>query len=306
MQSFFIVFGQVLSLFIMIGVGFAMYKVKFINDTGAAQMTDLLLYAVTPCIVINAFNRKFDPNTASAIGVFAVTGLLVMLLGIIVATLVFRGKDKNSRAVQRFSLVFSNCGFMGIPLAQAICGQDGVLYSSIFMAIFNLYQWTYGVTVMSGQKLSIKKAILNPCVLGLAVGIPIFLLSLQIPSPVQSAISMLADLNSPLAMVIIGTHLAKTDIIGTFKDARCYVMALLRLIALPALTMVVVLSIPWLDQNQILTLAVQCGAPVAASCALFATKYECDSQLASRMVALSTIFSMITLPVLISVVQNFM
>ncbi len=306
MESFLIVFGQVLSLFIMIGVGFGMYKAKFINDTGAAQMTDLLLYAVTPCIVIDAFDRKFDPSTASAIGIFAVTGIAVMLLGVIVASLVFRGKDKNSRIVQRFGLVFSNCGFMGIPLTQAICGDEGVLYASIFLAIFNLFQWTYGVAVMSGEKLSVKKAILNPCVLGLAVGLPIFLLSLEIPSPVESAVSMLADLNSPLAMVIIGTHLAKTDIVGTFKDVRCYAVAFMRLIVMPALIMLIVMNIPWLNDKQIVTLAVQCGAPVAASCALFATKYERDSQLASRMVALSTIFSMITLPLLISVVQNFL
>ena len=306
MESFLIVFGQVLSLFIMIGVGFGMYKVKFINDTGAAQMTDLLLYAVTPCIVIKAFDRKFDPNTASAIGIFAVAGIFVMLLGVIVAAIIFRGKDENARAVQKFGLVFSNCGFMGLPLTEAICGDEGVLYASIFLAIFNLFQWTYGVAVMSGESLSVKKAIFNPCVLGLAVGLPVFLLSLNIPSPIESALSMLADLNSPLAMVIIGTHLAKTDIIGTLKDVRCYAAAFLRLIVMPALVMLIVMNIPWLNDKQIVTLAVQCGAPVAASCALFAVKYNRDSQLASRMVALSTIFSMITLPVLVSVVQNFL
>lgn len=305
MQSFLIVFGQVLSLFIMIGVGFGMYKAKFINDTGAAQMTDLLLYAVTPCIVINAFDRKFDPSTASAIGIFAVTGIFVMLLGVIVSAMIFRGKDENACAVQKFGLVFSNCGFMGIPLTEAICGDEGVLYASIFLAIFNLFQWTYGVAVMSGEKLSVKKAILNPCVLGLAVGMPVFLLSLNIPSPIESAVSMLADLNSPLAMVIIGTHLAKTDIIGTFKDVRCYAASFLRLIVMPAMIMLGVMNIPWLNAKQVVTLAVQCGAPVAASCALFATKYKRDSQLASRMVALSTILSMITLPILVSVVKNF-
>lgn len=303
MQSFFIVFGQVLSLFILMGVGFGMYKAKLINDTGASQMTDLLLYAVTPCIVINAFNRKFDPSTAASIGIFAIAGFFVMTLGVLFGMIIFRGGDKDARAVKRFSLVFSNCGFMGIPLTEAICGDEGVLYASIFLAIFNLFQWTYGVAVMSGEKLSVRKAVLNPCVLGLAVGLPLFFFSLEMPSPMQSAVSMLADLNSPLAMVIIGTHLAKTDILGTLKDVRCYVMSLLRLIVMPALVLIPIMFVPWLNENQIITLAIQSGAPVAAATALFATKYGRDSQLASRMVALSTIFSMITLPVLISVIR---
>lgn len=162
MQSFIIVFGQVLSLFIMIAVGFCLYKVKFIDDTGAAQMTDLLLYAVTPCIVINAFDMEFDPQVAVEIAIFAVTGAAVMFFGMLAGMLIFRGRDENACAVQRFAMVFSNCGFMGIPLAEAICGDEGVLYASIFMSIFNLFQWTYGVTIMSGEKLSVKKVILNP------------------------------------------------------------------------------------------------------------------------------------------------
>lgn len=303
MQSFLIVLGQVLSLFFMIAVGFGLYKVKMIDDRGAAQMTDLLLYAVTPCIVINAFNRSFDPQTARSIAVFSVAGALVMGFGMAMGTLLFRKGDGNVRAVQRFALVFSNCGFMGIPLAGAVCGTDGTLYASIFLAIFNLFQWTYGLAVMSAQKLSLKKALLNPCVLGLAVGLPLFLLPVSLPSPIQGAVSMLADLNSPLAMIIIGTHLAKTDIVSTLKDTRCYVVSFLRLVVLPVVTMAVIIALPWLDETQTVTFAVICGAPVAASCALFATKYERDSQLASRMVALSTVFSILTLPLLITAVK---
>lgn len=305
-HSFLIVFEQVLSLFIMIGVGFSLYKAKLLNDTGAAQMTDLLLLAVTPCVVINAFNRPFDPQTARSIAVFAVTGALTMVFGMIVGSLLFRRGEENARAVQRFAVVFSNCGFMGIPLAGAVCGTFGTLYASIFVVIFNLFQWTYGVSVMSGQKMSVKKIILNPAVLGLLVGLPIFLLSLRLPSPVDHAVSMLASLNSPLAMIVIGTHLAKTDIVSTLKDTRCYFVAAMRLILQPTVIMAIILALPWLDENQTLTLAVMCGAPVAASCALFATKYKRDSGLASRMVALSTVLSMVTLPLLIAVVRYFL
>ena len=226
-----------------------------------------------------------------------------MVFGILVGTLLYRKGEDNARTVQRFAMVFSNCGFMGIPLAGAVCGEWGTLYSSIFVVIFNLFQWTYGVTLMSGQRLSVRKAFLNPCMIGLAVGLPLFLLSVHLPSPLESAVSMMAGLNSPLAMIVIGTHLAKADLVSTLKDTRCYFTAFMRLAAQPVVIMAVILALPWLDDNQTLTLAVMCGAPVAASCALFATKYQRDSGLASRMVALSTVLSMITLPLLLAAVR---
>lgn len=303
LHSFSIVFGQVLSLFIMIAVGFAMYKANRINDAGVSQMTDLLLYAVTPCVVFNAFNRPFDPATALSIAVFAAVSAVFLTLSIFAGMLLFRGKDRDSRVVLRFSAVFSNCGFMGIPLAGAVCGEKGTLYASIFVVLFNVFQWTYGFAMMSGEKLSLKKAIVNPCVLGLLAGLPVFLLSVSVPAPLENAVSMIAALNSPLAMIVIGTHLARADLVSTLTDFRCYPASLIRLVLLPAAVMSATVFMPWLDSFQKLTLAVMFGAPVAASCALFATKFGRDSELASRLVALSTVFSMITLPLLVSLVS---
>ncbi len=303
LHSFSIVFGQALSLFIMIAVGFVMYKAKRVTDTGVSQMTDLLLYAVTPCVVFNAFNRPFDPATARSIAVFAAVSAVFIALSIFVGMLLYRGGNADSRVVLRFSTVFSNCGFMGIPLAGAVCGEKGTLYASIFVVLFNVFQWTYGFAMMSGEKLSLKKAIINPCVLGLLAGLPVFLLSVNVPSPVENAVSMLAALNSPLAMIVIGAHLAKADLVSTLKDIRCYPASLLRLILLPAAIMSAVVALPLPDSYQKLTLAVMFGAPVAASCALFATKFKRDSELASRLVAMSTLFSMLTLPLIVSVVS---
>ena len=275
----------------MIAVGFALYKTKRVTDTGVSQMTDILLYAVTPCVVFSAFNRPFDPTTARSIAVFATVSAVFISLCILFGMLIYRGKDKNTR-------------FMGIPLAGAVCGEKGTFYASIFVVFFNLFQWTYGFAMMSGERLSLKKAIINPCVLGLLAGLPVFLLSINVPSPVENAVSMIAALNSPLAMIVIGTHLAKADLISTIKDLRCYPASLLRLILLPGVIMPAVIAMPWLDNFQKLTLSVMFGAPVAASCALFATKFKRDSELASRLVALTTLFSMITLPLLVTIVKT--
>lgn len=305
-QNFLIVFGQTISLFLLVAVGYGLYKRHMLDDRGAAQMTDLLLYTVTPCVVLHAFCRPFDPQTARAIGIFALAGAAAMTFGILVGTLLFRRGEENSRAVQKFSMVFSNCGFMGIPLAGALCGEEGTLYASIYVVIFNLFQWTYGAAMMSGQRLSVRKAFLNPCMLGLAAGLPLFLLSLTLPAPLENAVSMMAGLNSPLAMIVIGVHLAKTDLPATWRDTRCYFAAVMRLVVQPAIVMSVVLALGGLDDKQTLTLAVMCGAPVAASCALFSAKFGRDTVLASRMVALSTLLSMLTLPLLAAAVRLFL
>ena len=140
--------------------------------------------------------------------------------------------------------------------------------------------------------------------LGLLAGLPVFLLSVSVPAPLENAVSMIAALNSPLAMIVIGVHLAKADLISTLKDVRCYPASLLRLIVLPAVIMPAVIALPRPDNYQKITLAVMFGAPVAASCALFSSKFRRDSELAGRLVAMSTLFSIITLPLVVSVVKS--
>lgn len=145
--------------------------------------------------------------------------------------------------VLRFGTVFSNAGYMSLPLQQALLGEEGVFYGAAYVAVFNLIVWSCGVLEMSGDRknLSVKKLVLNPGMIGLAFGLPIFLFSIPLPEVIAAPVSHLAALNTPLPMIIVGVYLADTKLMSIWKDARCYLAAGLRLLVIPLATLVVLL-----------------------------------------------------------------
>ena len=148
-SSFFDVGQQVLVLFILIGVGALLTRLNLITEKGAATMTDVVLYAVTPCVIVNAFQREYQPELLGGLLITLLCAFLVMLCSVLLAELLYRKKDISRAAVLKFCLVFSNCGFMALPLQEAVLGKDGVFYGAAYIAVFNLFMWTYGLITMS-------------------------------------------------------------------------------------------------------------------------------------------------------------
>ena len=147
----------------------------------------------------------------------------------------FRKEPPQRQKVLRFATIFSNAGFMGLPLVEGIVGDKGVIYGSFFIVVFNLICWTYGFRMMSGgQKMSWKVLLLNPGIIGLIFGLPIYFLKIPIPAVLAEPVGFFADLNTPLAMLVIGSYVAKVDLHSFISDLAVYKMAALRLVAAPA------------------------------------------------------------------------
>lgn len=176
------VMEQVVELFLMIGVGVACSRVGMITRRGAAQLTSFLLYLVAPTLILVSLtgtDTDIGPeDLAMAFGL----ALLAHGLGILVSCLFFRKEPDARKRIFRFAAVYSNTGFMGIPLVQAVVGPEGVIYASIFVVVFNVVVWTHGYGLMSGgQRTGMKKLLLNPGLLALAVGLPMFFFGLAFP-----------------------------------------------------------------------------------------------------------------------------
>ena len=221
---------------------------------------------------------------------------LAIFLSIGVSLVSFRKEPPERRKVLRFATIFSNAGFMGIPLVQGIVGERGVVYGSFFIAVFNVICWTYGYRMMSGgAKVSLRTVLLNPGIIGLAVGLPLYFLGLQLPAVLAEPVGFFSDLNTPLAMLIIGSYIAKVDLHSFVSDMAVYQMAALRLIVAPALFLACLLLLRP-EPVLLVTSVIQASAPVAANTVLFAVQYGGDSQLASKTVAVSTVLSILTIP----------
>lgn len=301
--SFLTVGEQVLILFILIAVGFICGKIKMFNDNSTKNMTDFVLLVVTPCVLIECFQRDFNPSMLKNLGIAGLISLCTYVLSIIIAKLIIHDKKEASERVYRFSAVFSNCAFMSLPLQSAILGADGVFYGAAYVAIFNLIVWSYGVIFMSGEKkVSVKKIILNPGILGVVIGIILFLLSIKLPTPVLKPISYLSALNTPVPMVIIGYHLSKVDLKNSFKNAKIYYVIAIRLILLPFISLGILLLFN-IDKNVLVACLIATSAPTAAISTMFSAKYNQDTELSVNLVSISTLFSIITMPIIVTFAQ---
>lgn len=297
-----IVAQQVGILFVLIFVGFACCKKNILGGTAVKQTTDLLFYVITPCVIIKAFQMEFNPEMAGKLLIAFVCAVAAHVLSIFFSWLFFKKKEERQRCVLRFGTIYSNCGFMALPLAQAVLGDEGVFYCSAYVAVFNLFVYTYGVKLMdanSAKQKSFLKTLINPGTVGIAVGLPFFLMSTPLPEIVYQPVKYLADMNTPLAMIIIGTYLARTDLLSMLKEKSVYLSALLRLIVIP-ICMIGLFYFVGVRGMLLSALSVSVCAPPAATTIMFAAKFDRDAELASKEVSLITVLSIVTMPLLVA------
>lgn len=295
-----IIMGQVVIVFLLIIVGFVLGKLKIITEAGTKQMTDLLLCLVTPVVVINAYQRDFEPKLLKNLMIAFVLSIIIHLIAIVVSTFVFKKDSKNHHKINRFACVNSNCGFMAIPLLNAALGSDGVFFGSAYLIVFTILYWTHGVYVFTEDKaqISIKKAVFNPGVVGASLSLVFFFCGIRFTGVFKQTLDYIAGINTPLAMIVMGTFLTKIDLKKTFKNLEIYKTTFLRLIFIP-LIFVVLLKILKIDENIAKAILISASCPVAANTTLFASKYNCDTGYAAEVVSFSTILSIITIPLIL-------
>ena len=301
LQDFLTVAQNVLTLFILIGIGVLCAKVKLLSEAAVKGMANLVLYIATPCVIIKSCIREFDTTMLwgflTVVAVAAVNHALLIL----VARLCFKDPEEGRRRVLRCATVFSNAGYMAIPLQQAILGDEGVFYCAAYVIVFNVFLWTYGIIEMGGsqEKLSLRKVLINPGIIGVAVGLVLFLFSIPVPGLIQDAVGHMANLNTPLPMLIVGYYLAQTDLPAALRDRRSYLCMALRLIGMPLVAMGALL-LCGVRGNVLIACMICISTPVATACTMFATRYERDTHLSVNLVSVSTLLSVFTLPLLVA------
>ncbi len=303
MEALLTITTKVAVMLFMIAVGYVITKKGMLTQQGASEITALLLKIVTPCLIISSFLTAGDDLKPFEMLLSAILAALAICLSIGVSLLAFRKEPPERRKVLRFAVIFSNTGFMGIPLVQGIVGEKGVVYGSFFVAVFNLFCWTYGYRMMNkGGRLNLKTLLLNPGLIGLAVGLPIYFLKLPIPAVLSEPINFFAGLNTPLAMLVIGSYVAKVDLRSFVSDMAVYQASALRLLVAPALFVGLMLLLRP-EKDLFIGFVIQASCPAAANTVLFAVQYQGDSPLASKTVAVSTVLSILTIPVLTMIAQ---
>lgn len=295
METVWIVLRQTLLMFLYMGTGVLLFKKGLITKEGSRSMANLLLYVVLPCVVIKSFCVERTAEKTAGLLVSLGAAAVILLLAMAVAHLLFR-----SNPIDDFGTAFSNAGFMSFPLVSAVLGSGAIFYAAGFVALLNALQWTYGQTLLSGDKChAAPGAVLkNPLVLSLGAGLILFFTQLPLPGLATDALGAVAGLNAPLAMVILGVYLAQTRFVSLFTEPRLYAASAVRLVLIPLLTMLVLRLLPAAYADLRTTLLIVASAPVGSNVAVYAQKLDGDYAYAVRLVCLSTLLSIVTMPLL--------
>lgn len=303
LESLFTVAQQVGVLFALMSVGFACRKTRLVDEASVKGMVNILILIVTPCLIVHAFQaHAFRPDLLVGLGWAFAFSVLAPAIGILAALLLVRRVDLAQRSVLRCSIVFSNAGFMGIPLEYALLGADGVFYGVAYVVVFNLMFWSWGLVTYCGslRDVRVRTLFLNPGSIGVALGLPFFLFSLRLPDCVGTPVRMMADLNTPLAMIIIGYNLAQADFSAVLRVPRAYLAGALRLVVVPLLFLGAIWGLRLLgatfDGKMAVAVVTAASAPVAALTSMFAVRYGRDVSLSVGLVSATTLLSILTMP----------
>ena len=297
-----IFYARLGAIAIIMALGFLLGKLKLISNTTNRELTNLLLTVFMPASLFMSFPSSYDEASAGLFFSGLLAGALVMLLIIILAKIIFNKKWMKSglREEAQFALIFNNATFLGYPIVASTFGPGGILAYCGFIISFNIALFSYGIWLFE-KKLTIKllfRIITNPNIIAVLLGMILFLLNIQLPSFFTDAIGYVGGATTPLSIICIGYMLSEAKLIKVFKKWKLLITAIIQLILGPVVTwgILTLLHFPT-EVIQVCTL-IQ-ALPTATSLGLFAVKYGGNASESSELVTISTILSVITMPIMV-------
>lgn len=293
-----IILGQTLTMALYMLMSYLLFKGKKISVEGSKSLATILLWLVLPCVIINSFCIAPSAEKMQQMAVSTALGILALAAAMLIAGILYKKSP-----VDNFAAAFSNAGFMGIPLVRACFGDDAVFFLVGFVALLNLLQWTYGASILSRSKakMGVRQILLNPLSIALIAGVLLFVTGLgaKLPSIIQDTVKSISALNGPLAMLVLGVYLGQTNPKAMLLNRKLYILSAVRLALIPAATLLVLWLLP-VDTTIALVILTAACAPVGANVAVYAQVYGEDYPYACQTVALSTLLSVISMPLILA------
>lgn len=300
MELALITIEKIVEMFLILVVGAVAFHWKIIDSNANKKMSGLLLKIVTPAMIFMAYQMDYEPEKLRGLLItLALSGASYVWTILMVNLLVRPGKSTDV-AIERVAAIYSNAGFMGIPLVNGILGKEGVFYLTAYITVFNMVIWSHGLSVMCGT-VSVKgvlKNFMQPTTAAIGLGIVCFLLRIRLPAVLSNPIKMVGDMNTAMAMLVAGCNLAESNLLGAMRKARTYWICSMKLLWVPALSVAILALIP-VERIYRLTVLAAISCPTAATGTLFALQYNKDSNYASELFTVTTLLSLLTIPLVI-------
>ncbi len=298
MDLAYITVNKIIEMFLILMIGAAALKAGFADSETSKKLSAILLNVISPCVIIMSYQIDFDKGLIIGLAVTAGLSAASFLLAILLSRLVIRSKGNPDMAVERMSIVYSNCGFIGVPLINGLLGAKGVFFMTAYITVFNILIWSHGIMLMSGKAGSLMdtvKNFLHPSTFAIGAGIFFFVIGLHLPEVVGNSLSMIGAMNTPVAMLISGMNLAESELLSCLKNPRTYMISFVKLVVIPLLTLLL-LAAARADRTIAVTILTAAACPSGAMGTMFALQYNKDSGYASKLLAVTTALSLFTIP----------
>ena len=296
MQNSFIIFQKLLVLFGFMLIGYLSYKKKWISDDTSLQISGLIVNIFNPALIISGVIGSVGNGNWNLVILILISPAFVRILGV----------KKDERNIYAVMLIFSNLGFMGIPIIEELYGRGAIFYVALYTLVYNILFYTYGIylfekerAMQTGQKAKIIfhwKKMINPGMVACLAALLIFAFQIDAPAPAVSFVQYLGNAAIPLSMIITGVSLAKMPLIEVFKDIKMYQFTFLKMLVIP---MIAAFAIRLFHLDPVLSgiMVLMFGMPNGSMAVMMAIDYGLDSSICSRGIVLTTLLSIITLPI---------
>ena len=298
MDNFITMLDTQVEMFIYLAIGIYCKKRKFISKESISNFIDVILNILLPCLILTSFTQSLSMKMIKQIIILIVASLGVHLFGFILGKVCYKKEEASKIPPLRYGTLISNATFTGFPMVECIYGQIGVFFAAIFLIPFRIFMWTAGISFFttSSTKDNIKNILFNPCIIAIEIGMLLMIFNIHIPELIYTPIKSIGSATTCVSMIIVGAILEEVDIKSLFEKA-IFKFSFIRLILMP-LVILAILKIFNIDSELIAVTVILSAMPAGTTTSILATKYGADGVFGAKIVFVSTVLSMITVPLI--------
>ena len=298
MENFYTMVNIQAVLFIYLLVGVYARKKNIINDKTRQGFIDFIIQIALPCMIFHSFNQNISIKELKYAGIVLISSFLICMFSMILGKWIYKKYPFEKRSILQYGAIISNAGFAGLPLVAAAYGDQALFYASIFIIPNRIFLWSAGISLFTeaDRKTRVKSALLNPGMIAVGIGLVKMLFNIPIHPTLNTVIKNIGDITGPLSMIVVGAILADVEVKTVFEKGVLN-LSFIRLIFIPSIAMVV-MKLLHMDEIAIKVAVVLTAMPAGTTTAILAQKYGADYRFGSKCVFVSTVLSMITVPIL--------
>ena len=287
-----------ITIFSLMLAGYILTKTRVLSADARKPLSNLLINFILPCNIITSFITEFNQKILFDCLAILITSICIQIFAIIISKYFYPKTSSEKMPVLRYGTIVSNAGFMGSPIAQGLYGDLGLLYASVYLIPMRSVMWSFGVMCFTGAKGKgvVKKILTHPCIVAVFLGMILLITQIQLPKGIEQTIRYAGNANTALSMIVIGNILAEVKA-NEILDRKAWWFCLIRLAVIP-LFVLGGCKLAGIDELVKQVSVVLAGMPAAATTAILAAKYESDAHFAAKIVFLSTLLSMLSVPLL--------